>query len=79
MRTESFEDYKERVEQIFNFAAVVTVGIPALKQQISLFNKKTIHSIPRPDFFEASVNYKIDDAVLKKLKENDLEQELLNQ
>lgn len=76
-KSKAFKDYKGRVEQLFNFAAVITAGIPALKHQISLFNKNTIHSIPKPDFFEASVNYKIDDFVLKKLEEKGLEQEFI--
>ena len=79
MPTNAFIKYKQKVQKTFDFAAVVTTGIPSLKHQISLFRKGEIYSLPRPDFFQATVNYMIDDMVLQKLLDKGLEQNAIQQ
>ena len=41
-QSKAHKDFKERTQEIFNFAVLVTLSVPVLKQNIKLFNDKKI-------------------------------------
>lgn len=57
--SKSYIDFKERIQEIFNFAVLVTLSVPVLKQNVRLFKNNNINRLPEPDYFEPSVLYEI--------------------
>lgn len=68
-QSQAYKDFKERTQEIFNFAVLVTLSVPVLKQNLKLFNDKKIKRLPDPDYFEPSVVYEISDETISTLTE----------
>jgi hypothetical protein len=71
----AYKDFKERTQEIFNFAVLVTMSVPVLKQNIKLFNDKKIKRLPDPDYFEPSVVYEISQDTIETLIERGIEKD----
>ena len=71
----AYKDFKERTQEIFNFAVLVTMSVPVLKQNIKLFNDKKIKRLPDPDYFEPSVVYEISQDTIDTLTERGVEKD----
>lgn len=71
----AYKDFKERTQEIFNFAVLVTLSVPVLKQNIKLFNDKKIKRLPDPDYFEPSVVYEISQDTIDTLLEKGVKKE----
>ncbi|SHJ98136.1 hypothetical protein SAMN04488028_102366 [Reichenbachiella agariperforans] len=71
-QSQAYLSFKERTQEIFNFAVLVTTSVPVLKQSLNLFKKGTISRIPEPDFFEPSVIYEITADTIASLSEEQL-------
>lgn len=71
-QSQAYKDFKERTQEIFNFAVLVTLSVPVLKQNLKLFNNKKIKRLPDPDYFEPSVVYEISDDTISTLTEKGL-------
>lgn len=71
----AYKDFKNRTQEIFNFAVLVTSSVPVLKQNIKLFKDKKIKRFPDPDYFEPSVVYEICQDTIDTLIEKGIEQE----
>ncbi len=71
----AYKDFKERTQEIFNFAVLVTLSVPVLKQNIKLFNDKKIKRLPDPHYFKPSVVYEINQDTINTLIGNKLEEE----
>lgn len=56
------------MQEIFNFAVLVTLSVPVLKRDVKLFREGKIQSLHDPDFFEPSVIYVVSDEIIKKLE-----------
>ena len=63
----SYVFFKTRTQEIFNFAVLVTISVPVLKQSIGKFKKGLINNLPEPDYFEPSVVYEIKDETITEL------------
>ncbi|MBL0049237.1 MAG: hypothetical protein IPP32_14220 [Bacteroidetes bacterium] len=74
-QSKAYKDFKERTQEIFNFAVLVTLSVPVLKQNIKLFSDKKIKRLPDPDYFEPSVVYEISQDTIDTLIEKGLELE----
>ena len=61
--------FKKSIQEVFNFAVIVTAGIPVLKENIKIYRKGIIKKLPDPDYFEPSVMYEIKEPTLIKLTE----------
>jgi hypothetical protein len=61
--------FKKSIQEVFNFAVIVTAGIPILKETIKIYRKGKINKLPDPDYFEPSVMYEIKGSTLIKLTE----------
>lgn len=72
-QSKAHKDFKERTQEIFNFAVLVTLSVPVLKQNIKLFNEKKIKRVPDPDYFEPSVIYEINQDTIDILIEKGTE------
>lgn len=68
-QSQAYKDFKGRTQEIFNFAVLVTLSVPVLKQNLKLFNDKKIKRLPDPDYFEPSVVYEISDETIATLTE----------
>jgi len=71
-QSQAYKDFKERTQEIFNFAVLVTLSVPVLKQNLKLFNDKKIKRLPDPDYFEPSVVYEISEETISTLTEKGL-------
>lgn len=67
-QSNAFKEFKERTQEIFNFAVLITLSVPTLKQNIRLFNDGTINRLTDPDYFEPSVIYEIKQGTIDDLK-----------
>jgi len=74
-QSNSYKEFKERIQDIFNFAVLVTASVPVLKHNLKLFDKGDIKRLPDPDYFEPSVVYDIKQETLETLQANGLKQE----
>lgn len=74
-QSKAYKDFKERTHEIFNFAVLVTLSVPVLKQNIKLFNDKKIKRLPDPDYFEPSVVYEIRQDTIDTLTEKGIEKD----
>ena len=74
-QSHSYKVFKERIQDIFNFAVLVTASIPILKQNLKLFDKGEIKRLPDPDYFKPSVVYVIKQNTLETLQLNGLNRE----
>lgn len=63
----SYLQFREKTQEIFNFAVLVTASVPSLKQNIGKYRKNELHRLPDPDFFEPSVIYEISENTIAKL------------
>ena len=63
----AYKDFKERTQEIFNFAVLVTMSVPVLKQNIK--------RLPDPDYFEPSVVYEISQDTIDTLTERGVEKD----
>lgn len=61
------------MQEIFNFAVLVSTSVPSLKLNLKLYKEGKINRLPDPDYFEPSVMYEITDDSLKKLQEENIE------
>lgn len=68
-QSNSYKFFKERIQEIFSFAVLVTASVPNLKESINLFESGKIKRLPDPGYFEPSVLYEITDGSLFDLKE----------
>lgn len=71
----AYKDFKKRTQEIFNFAVLVTISVPVLKQNIKLFNDEKIKRLPDPDYFEPSVVYEISQDTINTLVEKGVNKE----
>lgn len=67
-QTKSYVFFKNRTQEIFDFAVLVTISVPVLKQNIGKFKKGLIKNLPEPDYFEPSVVYEIKEQTLIELE-----------
>lgn len=74
-QSQAYKDFKNRTQEIFNFAVLVTLSVPVLKQNLKLFNDKKIKRLPDPDYFEPSVVYEISDETIAALSEKGISTE----
>ncbi len=74
-QSKAFKEFKERTQEIFNFAVLITLSVPTLKQNIKLFDRGTINRLTDPDYFEPSVIYEIKPETIIDLKEKGLSDE----
>ena len=74
-KSKSFLSYKKRVQEVLDFAVLVTLSVPVLKQNIKLLADGKITRLPDPDYFEPSVIYEITDTTLQRMSEFGLESE----
>jgi hypothetical protein len=74
-QSKAFKEFKERTQEIFNFAVLITMSVPTLKQNIKLFNEGTINRLTDPDYFEPSVIYEIKPGTIEDLKAKGLSEE----
>lgn len=77
MQSQSYNSFQNRIQEIFNFAVLVTSAVPVLKHNLGLFDKNQISRISEPDFFEPSVVYEITDKTLETLKTEDFPSDAL--
>ena len=84
-QTTSYQNFTNRIQEIFNFAVLITISVPVLKQNLKLVKDEIIERLPDSDYFEPSVIYEITDKTITQLKtkllgETELEsiKELLN-
>lgn len=71
--SKSYTYFKEKIQDIFDFAVLVTNSVPTLKYNIKLFKEGKINRLPDPDFFEPSVIYVIKEETLINLSKNGVE------
>lgn len=71
-QSEAYKEFKQRTQEIFNFAVLVTISVPVLKMNIKLFNDGKIKRLPDPDYFEPSVVYEISASTLTELEKKGL-------
>lgn len=74
-QSEAYKEFKQRTQEIFNFAVLVTISVPVLKMNIKLFNDGKIKRLPDPDYFEPSVVYEISASTITELSEKGLSKE----
>lgn len=74
-QSNSYKEFKERIQEIFNFAVLITLSVPVLKQNLKLFDKGTIERLPDPDYFEPSVVYEIKQKTIESLYTKGVESE----
>lgn len=67
-QTNAYEFFAKRIQDIFNFAVLVTSSVPVLKYNLKLFEQNKITRIPDPDFFETSVIYELKQESINQLK-----------
>jgi len=67
-QTNSYKSFKDRIQDIFNFAVLVTLSVPVLEHNLNLFKKGQINRLPNPDYFEPSVIFEIKQETLDHLK-----------
>lgn len=72
-QTTAFKNFTERIQEIFNFAVLITISVPVLKNNIRLIKNGTIDRLPDPDYFEPSVVYEITDKTIQELSTNGLD------
>lgn len=84
-QTTAYKNFTNRIQEIFNFAVLITISVPVLKQNLKLIKDEVIDRLPDTDYFEPSVIYEITDKTITQLKtkllgETELERlkELLN-
>lgn len=78
-QSKAYKEFKLRIQEIFNFAVLVTISVPVLKQNIKLFNEGVIKRFPDSDYFEPSVIYEVTPDTIETLKENGVETEMINE
>ncbi len=74
-QSNSYLQFKERTQEIFNFAVLVTLSVPVLKHNLNLFKQGTISRLPDPDYFAPSVVYEIKQNTIDFLKGKKVEEE----
>jgi hypothetical protein len=72
--SKSYASFKTRIQEIFDFAILITISVPELKKNIKLYESKKINRLSDPDYFEPSVRYSITDETILRLQENSVEQ-----
>lgn len=72
-QSNSFKFFKEKTQEIFNFAVIVTVSVPSLKQAVNIYKKGLIGRLPDPDYFEPSVVYSITSNTIEQLENLDFD------
>ena len=77
-QSKAYKEFKLRTQEIFNFAVLVTISVPVLKQNVKLFSEGKIKRFPDPDYFEPSVIYEITQGTIDTLTENGVETKNLN-
>jgi len=78
-QSESYIEFKNRIQEIFNFAVLITLSVPVLKRNLKLFNDGTIPRLPEPDFFEPSVMYEIKQHSLDELTNKGIDSSRIEQ
>lgn len=73
----SLKLYKERIQDIFDFAVLVTSSVPNLKKNINLYKNGIISRMPDTDYFEPSVIFEITDKTIESLKKTELKVDLI--
>ena len=63
----SYLSFKKRIQEIFDFAVLVTASVPVTKLNLKLYKDGKINRLPDPDFFEPSVIYEITEHTLNSL------------
>ena len=63
----SYLSFKKRIQEIFDFAVLVTASVPVTKLNLKLYKDGKINRLPDPDFFEPSVVYEITEHTLNSL------------
>lgn len=71
--TQSYVFFKEKIQDIFNFAVLVTNSVPVLKYNIKLFKIGDIKRLPDPDFFEPSVIYTLKESAIETLSKSGID------
>lgn len=77
-QTNSYTEFKERTQEIFNFAVLITLSVPVLKQNLNLFKAGTIKRLPDPDYFEPSVVYEVKEETIEKLESIGIDKEKID-
>lgn len=65
--SKSYIFFKNKIQEVFNFAVLVTNSVPTLKYNIKLFKEGKINRLPDPDYFEPSVVYVIKEETVNSL------------
>jgi ASC-1-like (ASCH) protein len=71
--------FRKSMQEIFNFAVIVTASVPTLKQSLKLYKDDKISRMPDVDYFQPSVVYVITDKTLKQLLEVGVEEEKIRE
>lgn len=72
-QSKSYKSFKERTQEIFNFAVLITLSIPVLKHNLKLFRKGKISRLSDPDYFEPSVMYEIKSETIDLLSQEGID------
>jgi len=72
-QSNSYLSFKERTQEIFNFAVLITLSVPVLKQNLKTYRTGLISRLPDPDYFEPSVVYEIKKETIEELKKSGIE------
>lgn len=74
-QSNSYIYFKNRIQEIFNFAVLITVSVPVLKQNIGKYKANLINKLAEPDYFEPSVVYNITSLTIDELTEKNIDSE----
>lgn len=74
-QSNAYKQFRERTQEIFNFAVLVTSSVPVLKLNLKLLQEGTINRLPDPDYFKPSVIYEINQETLNTLISKGIKEE----
>lgn len=76
-QTNAYRIFSVKIQEIFNFAVLVTISVPVLKSNLDLIKRGVIKRLPDADYFEPSVIYEITEETLKDLRDKNLDEDAL--
>ncbi|UII28080.1 hypothetical protein LVD15_06545 [Fulvivirga maritima] len=76
-QSNSYISFKNRTQEIFDFAVLITSSVPTFKHNLKLFESGEINRLSEPDYFQPSVIYEITQSTLVDLEGKGLIEEKL--